>query len=176
MNPFSSLSFSTEVICQRITKKKLSSKKWCEVVSAAVLFWCMHFSDWLSDPSQSLHISLQGIRRNAEGVPEMEENFEEAIRNVNTSLSPTKVSYQLLRCIVFESGSRFHSWMFLHFICLLLSLGPLRSPSDLWWSLLLSVELRGEVPLASTQMLIFTFIYPMWFNNGSIFRVNPSGF
>jgi len=33
----------------------------------------------------------QGIRHNEEGVPEDEENFEEAIKNVNSSLHPTRV-------------------------------------------------------------------------------------
>uniref|UniRef100_A0A672GYC1 NEDD8-activating enzyme E1 regulatory subunit n=1 Tax=Salarias fasciatus TaxID=181472 RepID=A0A672GYC1_SALFA len=33
----------------------------------------------------------EGIRKNDNGVPEDEENFEEAIKNVNTALNPTKV-------------------------------------------------------------------------------------
>lgn len=33
-----------------------------------------------------------GIRKNENGVPEDEENFEEAIKNVNTALNPTKVT------------------------------------------------------------------------------------
>ena len=32
-----------------------------------------------------------GILKNENGVPEDEENFEEAIKNVNTALNPTKV-------------------------------------------------------------------------------------
>lgn len=39
---------------------------------------------------------LSGIRKNENGVPEDEENFEEAIKNVNTALNPTKVPQ--LRC------------------------------------------------------------------------------
>ncbi|KAG7473585.1 hypothetical protein MATL_G00097440 [Megalops atlanticus] len=34
----------------------------------------------------------QGILKNENGVPEDEENFDEAIKNVNTSLNPTKIS------------------------------------------------------------------------------------
>ncbi|XP_041125206.1 NEDD8-activating enzyme E1 regulatory subunit [Polyodon spathula] len=34
----------------------------------------------------------QGIRKNENGVPEDEENFDEAIKNVNTALNPTKIS------------------------------------------------------------------------------------
>nr|XP_004543363.1 NEDD8-activating enzyme E1 regulatory subunit [Maylandia zebra] len=33
----------------------------------------------------------EGIRKNENGVPEDEENFEEAIKNVNTALNPTKI-------------------------------------------------------------------------------------
>lgn len=32
-----------------------------------------------------------GILKDEDGVPEDEENFEEAIRHVNTALNPTKV-------------------------------------------------------------------------------------
>lgn len=35
---------------------------------------------------------FSGIRKNENGVPEDEENFEEAIKNVNTALNPTKVT------------------------------------------------------------------------------------
>lgn len=35
---------------------------------------------------------FSGIRVNKDGVPEHEDNFEEAIRNVNSALVPTKVS------------------------------------------------------------------------------------
>ncbi len=42
-----------------------------------------------------------GIRRNEEGVPEDEENFDEAIRNVNTSLVPTRVCEYLDIFMVF---------------------------------------------------------------------------
>lgn len=34
---------------------------------------------------------FSGILKNENGVPEDEENFEEAIKNVNTALNPTKV-------------------------------------------------------------------------------------
>lgn len=34
---------------------------------------------------------LLGILKNESGVPEDEENFEEAIKNINTALNPTKV-------------------------------------------------------------------------------------
>lgn len=39
-----------------------------------------------------LHFSVfSGILKNENGTPEDEENFEEAIKNVNTALNPTKV-------------------------------------------------------------------------------------
>lgn len=34
---------------------------------------------------------FSGILKNENGTPEDEENFEEAIKNVNTALNPTKV-------------------------------------------------------------------------------------
>uniref|UniRef100_A0AAR2LIJ7 NEDD8-activating enzyme E1 regulatory subunit n=1 Tax=Pygocentrus nattereri TaxID=42514 RepID=A0AAR2LIJ7_PYGNA len=34
----------------------------------------------------------EGIRKNESGAPEEEENFDEAIKNVNTALNPTKIS------------------------------------------------------------------------------------
>lgn len=36
-----------------------------------------------------------GFLKNDEGVPEAEENFEEAIRAVNSALSPTVVPYHV---------------------------------------------------------------------------------
>uniref|UniRef100_A0A671TLC2 NEDD8-activating enzyme E1 regulatory subunit n=1 Tax=Sparus aurata TaxID=8175 RepID=A0A671TLC2_SPAAU len=39
----------------------------------------------------SLQCIREGILKNENGVPEDEENFEEAIKNVNTALNPTKV-------------------------------------------------------------------------------------
>ena len=41
----------------------------------------------------SMLCSLTGVLRNEEGVPELEENFDEAVRNLNTSLVPTRVGY-----------------------------------------------------------------------------------
>lgn len=38
-----------------------------------------------------LFLYFSGILRNESGTPEDEENFEEAIKNVNTALNPTKV-------------------------------------------------------------------------------------
>ncbi|XP_048119226.1 NEDD8-activating enzyme E1 regulatory subunit-like [Alosa alosa] len=38
------------------------------------------------------HASVEGILTNEHGAPEDEENFEEAIKNVNTALNPTKIT------------------------------------------------------------------------------------
>ena len=38
-----------------------------------------------------LELYVSGILKNDEGVPEDEENFDEAIRNVNSALVPCKV-------------------------------------------------------------------------------------
>lgn len=44
-----------------------------------------------------LFLTLIGILRNENGAPEDEENFEEAIKNVNTALNITKVLKELLK-------------------------------------------------------------------------------
>ena len=40
-------------------------------------------------------MAASGILRNEDLVPEDEENFDEAIRNVNSALVPTRVRYLL---------------------------------------------------------------------------------
>lgn len=45
---------------------------------------------WRGCATQTFCVTL-GILKNENGVPEDEENFEEAIKNVNTALNPTKV-------------------------------------------------------------------------------------
>lgn len=51
------------------------------------LFTFSVLTDWLL-----LFVAL-GILKDENGVPEDEENFEEAIRHVNTALNPTKVPH-----------------------------------------------------------------------------------
>ena len=41
--------------------------------------------------NHSILTYFTGVLKNEEGVPESEENFDEAIKNVNSSLVPTKV-------------------------------------------------------------------------------------
>lgn len=43
------------------------------------------------------------MRKNDNGVPEDEENFEEAIKNVNTALNPTKVNWESFPLISVDS-------------------------------------------------------------------------
>lgn len=40
-----------------------------------------------------------GVKRNEEGILEEEENFEEAVKAVNTALNPTRVSDKSHSCI-----------------------------------------------------------------------------
>lgn len=47
------------------------------------------------DSDQQVFV-CSGIRKNNEGVPEVEENFDEAIKNVNSSLHLTTVSVFIL--------------------------------------------------------------------------------
>lgn len=42
-------------------------------------------------------LTLIGILKNENGAPEDEENFEEAIKNVNTALNITQVLKELLK-------------------------------------------------------------------------------
>lgn len=49
-----------------------------------IYFQCVH---WL------IIVVALGILKDEDGVPEDEENFEEAIRHVNTALNPTKVPH-----------------------------------------------------------------------------------
>ncbi|XP_069112998.1 NEDD8-activating enzyme E1 regulatory subunit-like isoform X3 [Argopecten irradians] len=43
------------------------------------------------EKAQFKELIKQGIRKNEEGVPEDEENFDEAVKSVNTSLVPTRI-------------------------------------------------------------------------------------
>ena len=52
-------------------------------------------------------VYVLGIRRNEEMVPEDEENFDEAIKNVNTALVPSRVSYNC-RCFTPACRLLFH--------------------------------------------------------------------
>lgn len=53
----------------------------------------------------SVFLVLIGILKNESGAPEDEENFEEAIKNVNTALNTTQVSKELRRPICFLTFS-----------------------------------------------------------------------
>jgi len=62
-------------------------------------------SPWLCTLAKMFFVCfspLLGIMKNENGVPEDEENFEEAIKNVNTALNPTKVP-DLPFSLVFKS-------------------------------------------------------------------------
>lgn len=52
--------------------------------------------------------------KNDDGVPEDEENFDEAIKNVNTALNQTKVSdpkvFYILSCDYF--GVQIYKWVY----------------------------------------------------------------
>jgi len=41
-----------------------------------------------------------GILVNKDGIPEEEENFDEAIKAVNMALVPTRVMYSYLNCLL----------------------------------------------------------------------------
>lgn len=72
------------------------------------------FSDFavqveLTSDQSLFHVPL-GILKNENGVPEDEENFEEAIKNVNTALNPTKVPDQMHSFIILSLRQHFSSF------------------------------------------------------------------
>ncbi len=88
-------SFSTMAICRRITEKRTNSKNTSETVLRTVSssVQACEYRSSIGRTQISITSISTGILKNAEGVPEDEENFDEAIKNVNTSLVPGKVSY-----------------------------------------------------------------------------------
>lgn len=85
----SSSNCSTTISFPKITRTKSPSGSLYGKVRvdcfATFLFNRKLFSDWC------WLCNISGIRKNENGFPEDEENFEEAIKSVNTALNPTKV-------------------------------------------------------------------------------------
>ncbi|KAL4234507.1 NEDD8-activating enzyme E1 regulatory subunit [Mactra antiquata] len=61
------------------------------------------------EKNQLKDIIREGIRRNEEGVLEDEENFDEAIKAVNTALNPTKISSQIQELFNDDECTNLHS-------------------------------------------------------------------
>uniref|UniRef100_A0A8B9SZI5 NEDD8-activating enzyme E1 regulatory subunit n=1 Tax=Anas platyrhynchos TaxID=8839 RepID=A0A8B9SZI5_ANAPL len=80
-------------------KKDHSHTPWIVIVAKYLTKWFNEKSDQLpksyKEKEAFRQLIRQGILKNENGIPEDEENFEEAIKNVNSALNTTKVP----RCI-----------------------------------------------------------------------------
>ncbi|OXB84035.1 UNVERIFIED_CONTAM: hypothetical protein H355_015546 [Colinus virginianus] len=76
-------------------KKEHSHTPWIVIVAKYLAKWFNEKSDQLpktyKEKEAFRQLIRQGILKNENGTPEDEENFEEAIKNVNTALSITKI-------------------------------------------------------------------------------------
>ncbi|KAK9971919.1 hypothetical protein ABG768_025259 [Culter alburnus] len=77
-------------------KKDHSHTPWIIVVAKYLEKWYSEHNSQLpknyKEKEAFRQLIREGILKNENGTPEDEENFEEAIKNVNTALNPTKVS------------------------------------------------------------------------------------
>ncbi|XP_028665555.1 NEDD8-activating enzyme E1 regulatory subunit [Erpetoichthys calabaricus] len=98
--PFTSLkkhfqSFELE----NMDKKDHSHTPWIIVIAKYLEKWLSENNNHLPKLSKEKEAFKeqirQGIRKSETGAPEVEENFEEAIKNVNTALNPTKISREV---------------------------------------------------------------------------------
>lgn len=76
-------------------KKDHSHTPWIIVVAKYLERWCEEHNNQLpktyKEKEAFRELIRQGLLKNDDGTPEDEENFDEAIKNVNTALNPTKV-------------------------------------------------------------------------------------
>ncbi|KAM8799502.1 NEDD8-activating enzyme E1 regulatory subunit [Eudromia elegans] len=84
---------------EQMDKKDHSHTPWIVIVAKYITKWFDEKSDELpktyKEKEAFRQLIRQGILKNENGTPEDEENFEEAIKNVNMALSTTKIP----RCI-----------------------------------------------------------------------------
>uniref|UniRef100_A0A8B9H6G7 NEDD8-activating enzyme E1 regulatory subunit n=1 Tax=Astyanax mexicanus TaxID=7994 RepID=A0A8B9H6G7_ASTMX len=77
-------------------KKDHSHTPWIIVIAKYLEKWYNEHNCQLPKNYKEKEVFRQlirdGIRKNENGAPEEEENFDEAIKNVNTALNPTKIS------------------------------------------------------------------------------------
>uniref|UniRef100_A0AAR2LKR2 NEDD8-activating enzyme E1 regulatory subunit n=1 Tax=Pygocentrus nattereri TaxID=42514 RepID=A0AAR2LKR2_PYGNA len=77
-------------------KKDHSHTPWIVVVAKYLENWCnehdLQVPKNYKEKEAFRQLIREGIRKNESGAPEEEENFDEAIKNVNTALNPTKIS------------------------------------------------------------------------------------
>ncbi|XP_012936750.1 NEDD8-activating enzyme E1 regulatory subunit isoform X2 [Aplysia californica] len=80
---------------ESMNKKDHSHTPWLVLIYKYLQFWQQENGERLpnnyKEKNALKELIKQGVRKNAEGVPEEEENFDEAIKNVNSSLHKTSV-------------------------------------------------------------------------------------
>lgn len=80
---------------ESMNKKDHSHTPWVVVVAKYLEQWLSEHDGQTPktyrDKEAFRQFIREGIRKNDSGVPEDEENFDEAIKNVNTALNPTKI-------------------------------------------------------------------------------------
>ncbi|XP_026888238.1 NEDD8-activating enzyme E1 regulatory subunit [Electrophorus electricus] len=76
-------------------KKDHSHTPWVIIVAKYLQKWCREHDFQLprnyKEKEAFRQLLREGIRKNENGTPEEEENFDEAIKNVNTALNPSKI-------------------------------------------------------------------------------------
>ncbi|XP_052010067.1 NEDD8-activating enzyme E1 regulatory subunit isoform X2 [Xyrauchen texanus] len=96
-HPFSELKSHVESYdLDNMEKKNHSHTPWIIVVAKYLEKWCSEHNSQLpknyKEKEAFRQLIREGTLKNENGTPEDEQNFEEAIKNVNTALNPTKVS------------------------------------------------------------------------------------
>lgn len=94
--PFHGLKqFCDEFSLETMNKKDHSHTPWLIIIYKYLQKWKDEHDGQLPknyrEKNQLKDIIRTGIRCNEEGVPELEENFDEAVRNVNTAVMQTKI-------------------------------------------------------------------------------------
>jgi len=94
--PFPGLmSFCDSLDLDSMSKKDHSHTPWLVILYKYLMDWKKQHNNEApknyKEKNQLKEMIRQGVRKNEEGVPEEEENFDEAIRFVNPSLVPTRV-------------------------------------------------------------------------------------
>ncbi|XP_065145361.1 NEDD8-activating enzyme E1 regulatory subunit [Paramisgurnus dabryanus] len=96
-HPFTELKAHLETYdLDNMNKKDHSHTPWIIIIAKYLEKWYSEHNSQLpknyKEKEAFRQLLREGILKNERGTPEDEENFEEAIKNVNTALNPTKIS------------------------------------------------------------------------------------
>ncbi|XP_062582534.1 NEDD8-activating enzyme E1 regulatory subunit-like isoform X1 [Saccostrea cucullata] len=94
--PFPSLvKYCDSLHLETMDKKDHSHTPWLVIIYKYLQEWKKQHDGLppqnYKEKNQLKQMIKEGIRKNAEGVPEIEENFDEAVKSVNLALVPTKI-------------------------------------------------------------------------------------